>query len=242
MAFQTIFRRYELKYMLTVQQKDIIQQAMEPYMALDKYGQSTIRNIYLDTDNFRLIRRSIEKPAYKEKLRIRSYAQADYSSTVFVELKKKYDGVVYKRRIGLPQQQALNWICQRTTCPADTQISREIDYFIDFYGNVKPTVFLSYEREAYYDRSGEDFRITFDDQILFRQTDLSLMSPVYGTPILPQGMVLMELKCSGGIPLWMVEVLSREKIYKTAFSKYGTAYELQILPKQKETMIYGSNF
>ena len=242
MAFQTVFRRYELKYMLTVQQKDIIQQVMEPYMALDKYGRSTIRNIYLDTDNFRLIRRSIEKPAYKEKLRIRSYAQADYSSTVFVELKKKYDGVVYKRRIGLPQQQALNWICQRTTCPADTQLSREIDYFIDFYGNVKPTVFLSYEREAYYDRSGEDFRITFDDQILFRQTDLSLMSPVYGTPILPQGMVLMELKCSGGIPLWMVEVLSREKIYKTAFSKYGTAYELQILPKQKETMIYGSNF
>ena len=242
MAFQTVFRRYELKYMLTVQQKDIIQQVMEPYMALDKYGRSTIRNIYLDTNNFRLIRRSIEKPAYKEKLRIRSYAQADYSSTVFVELKKKYDGVVYKRRIGLPQQQALNWICQRTTCPADTQISREIDYFIDFYGNVKPTVFLSYEREAYYDRSGEDFRITFDDQILFRQTDLSLMSPVYGTPILPQGMVLMELKCSGGIPLWMVEVLSREKIYKTAFSKYGTAYELQILPKQKETMIYGSNF
>ena len=242
MAFQMVFRRYELKYMLTVQQKDIIQQVMEPYMALDKYGRSTIRNIYLDTDNFRLIRRSIEKPAYKEKLRIRSYAQADYSSTVFVELKKKYDGVVYKRRIGLPQQQALNWICQRTTCPADTQISREIDYFIDFYGNVKPTVFLSYEREAYYDRSGEDFRITFDDQILFRQTDLSLMSPVYGTPILPQGMVLMELKCSGGIPLWMVEVLSREKIYKTAFSKYGTAYELQILPKQKETMIYGSNF
>ena len=242
MAFQTVFRRYELKYMLTVQQKDIIQQVMEPYMALDKYGRSTIRNIYLDTNNFRLIRRSIEKPAYKEKLRIRSYAQADYSSTVFVELKKKYDGVVYKRRIGLPQQQALNWICQRTTCPADTQISREIDYFIDFYGNVKPTVFLSYEREAYYDRSGEDFRITFDDQILFRQTDLSLMSPVYGTPILPQGMVLMELKCSGGIPLWMAEALSQEKIYKASFSKYGTTYEQLIFPhsmKQKERINNG---
>ena len=242
MAFQTVFRRYELKYMLTVQHKDIIQQVMEPYMALDKYGRSTIRNIYLDTNNFRLIRRSIEKPAYKEKLRIRSYAQADYSSTVFVELKKKYDGVVYKRRIDLPQQQALNWICQRTTCPADTQISREIDYFIDFYGNVKPTVFLSYEREAYYDRSGEDFRITFDDQILFRQTDLSLMSPVYGTPILPQGMVLMELKCSGGIPLWMAEALSQEKIYKASFSKYGTAYEQLIFPhsmKQKERINNG---
>ena len=242
MAFQTVFKRYELKYMLTVQQKDIILRAMEPYMSLDKYGRTTIRNIYFDTDDYRLIRRSIEKPTYKEKLRIRSYAQADHNSTVFVELKKKYDGVVYKRRIGLPHRQALEWICERADCPVDTQISREIDYFIDFYGNLKPTVFLSYEREAYYDRSGGDFRVTFDDQILFRQTDISLMSPVYGTPVLPKGMALMELKCSGGIPLWMTKVLSEEKIYKTSFSKYGTAYAQLIFPHsmtQKEQMKHG---
>lgn len=241
-AFQTVFKRYELKYMLTVQQKDTILRAMEPYMSLDKYGRTTIRNIYFDTDDYRLIRRSIEKPAYKEKLRIRSYGQADYNSTVFVELKKKYDGVVYKRRIALPQQQAWNWICERSTCPIDTQISREIDYFIDFYGNPKPTVFLSYEREAYYDRKGTDFRVTFDDNILFRQTDMSLMSPVYGTPILHEGMVLMELKCSGGIPFWMAKVLSQEKIYKTSFSKYGTAYEQLIFPHsmtQKEQIKHG---
>ena len=242
MAFQTVFRRYELKYLLTVQQKDTILNAMEPYMALDKYGRSTIRNIYFDTDDYRLIRRSIEKPAYKEKLRIRSYAQAEENSTVFVELKKKYDGVVYKRRIALPQQQALEWICERSACPMDTPISREIDYFIDFYGIPQPTVFLSYEREAYYDRKGSDFRVTFDDQILFRQTDLSLMSPVYGTSILSDGMVLMELKCSGGIPLWMTMVLSQEKIYKTSFSKYGTAYEQLIFPHfmtQKEQIKHG---
>ena len=242
MAFQTVFKRYELKYLLTVQQKDAILRAMAPYMALDQYGRTTIRSIYFDTEDYRLIRRSIEKPAYKEKLRIRSYAQADRNSTVFVELKKKYEGVVYKRRIGLPQQQALSWICRRSACPMDTQISREIDYFIDFYGNPRPTVFLSYEREAYYDRSGGDFRVTFDDQILSRQTDISLMSPVYGTPLLPPGMVLMELKCSGGIPLWMAKVLSQEKIYKTSFSKYGTAYEQLILShsmKPKEQSKHG---
>ena len=245
MAFQTVFKRYELKYMLSVLQKEKILAAMEPHMALDKYGRTTIRNIYFDTDNYRLIRRSIEKPAYKEKLRIRSYCQATAESAVFVELKKKYENVVYKRRLPLQERAAMAWVCQLENCPVDTQIAREIDYFIDFYGKVKPTVFLSYEREAYYDKDGGDFRVTFDDHILARQTDVTLRSPIYGTPILPEDNVLLELKCAGGIPLWMVEVLSREGIYKTAFSKYGAAYSKLIFPEnynlQKEIMVYGSN-
>ena len=231
MAFQTVFKRYELKYMLTLEQKEKILEAMSPYMQLDKYGRTTIRNIYFDTASYRLIRRSIEKPAYKEKLRIRSYSQATSDSTVFVELKKKYEKVVYKRRLPLCESDAMAWVCRERACPFDTQISREIDYFIDFYEKLNPTVFLSYEREAYYDKGGGDFRVTFDDHILCRQTDVSLCSSVYGAPILPEGMVLMELKCSGGIPLWMVEVLSRERIYKTSFSKYGTAYTTLIFPE-----------
>ena len=250
MAFQTVFKRYELKYMLTLEQKEKILEAMSPYMELDKYGRTGIRNIYFDTDNYRLIRRSIEKPAYKEKLRIRSYAQATADSTVFVELKKKYDKVVYKRRLPLCEQDAMAWVCHEQICPVNTQISREIDYFIDFYGKLIPTVFLSYEREAYDDKNGGDFRVTFDDNILCRQTDITLCSPAYGAPILPQEKVLMELKCSGGIPLWMVEVLSHERIYKTSFSKYGTAYSTLIFPAktkqilfpQKESMTYGNNF
>ena len=249
MAFQTVFKRYELKYMLTPLQKEKILEAMSPYMQLDKYGRTTIRNIYFDTDNYRLIRRSIEKPAYKEKLRIRSYSQATSDSTVFVELKKKYQKVVYKRRLPLCENDAMAWVCRERACPFDTQISREIDYFIDFYGKLNPTVFLSYEREAYYDKGGGDFRVTFDDHILCRHTDVSLCSSVYGAPILPEGMVLMELKCSGGIPLWMVEVLSRERIYKTSFSKYGTAYTTLIFPeiylpnsiKHKEIITNGCN-
>ena len=249
MAFQTVFKRYELKYMLTLEQKEKILEAMSPYMQLDKYGRTTIRNIYFDTDSYRLIRRSIEKPAYKEKLRIRSYSQATADSTVFVELKKKYDKVVYKRRLPLCERDAMSWVCGEVKCPVNTQISREIDYFSDFYGTLKPTVFLSYEREAYYDKGGGDFRVTFDDNILARQTDVSLCSDLYGEPILPEGKVLMELKCSGGIPLWMVEVLSRERIYKTSFSKYGTAYSALIFPeiylpnsiKHKEIITNGCN-
>ena len=249
MVFQTVFKRYELKYMITLEQKDKILKAMSPHMELDKYGRSTIRNIYFDTDNYRLIRRSLEKPAYKEKLRIRSYAQASHDSTVFVELKKKYDKVVYKRRISLTEHEAMEWVCRGRACPQNTQISREIDYFIDFYGKLTPKVFLSYEREAFYDKNGGGFRVTFDDNILCRKTEVNLCEPAYGEEILPDGKILMELKCSGGIPLWMVEVLSREQIYKTSFSKYGTAYSSLIFPEaylpkamiHKELITNGSN-
>lgn len=231
MAFQTIFKRYEIKYMLTTEQKQKLLEIMEPYMALDKYGRSSIRNIYFDTDTYRLIRNSIEKPIYKEKLRIRSYGRASEDSTVFVELKKKYNHVVYKRRISLPEAEAMEWVCNRIPCGKQKQIQREIDYFIDYYETLHPAVFLSYEREAFYAMDGSDFRVTFDDTILCRENDLSLCSDAYGTLILPEEKVLMEIKCSGGIPLWMVQALSEEHIYKTSFSKYGTAYQTMIFPR-----------
>lgn len=238
MAFQAVFKRYELKYLLTRQQKARILEAMEPYMALDQYGRTTIRNIYFDTDNYRLIRRSIEKPAYKEKLRIRSYQKAKPESTVFVELKKKYDSVVYKRRMSLSEEEALDWVTGKMHCKEETQISDEIDYFLHYYETLHPVVFLSYEREAYFCKDGGDFRVTFDDNILCRQEDLSLESDVWGTPILEEGKVLMEIKCSGGIPLWMAHVLSQEHIYKTSFSKYGTAYQTMIFPNTKGGLLY----
>lgn len=240
MPYQTIFKRYELKYLLTKVQKEIVLKAMESYMALDKYGRTTIRNLYFDTNNYRLIRRSIEKPAYKEKLRIRSYRKASPDTPVFVELKKKYKGVVYKRRIPLPEKDAVNWICAGNSCTEKTQITDEIDYFLQYYGNLHPTVFLSYEREAYYSKDGSDFRITFDENILCRQSNLSLESDVGGNLILDTNLCLMEIKCSGGIPLWMTSVLSQEHIYKTSFSKYGTAYQTLIYPKLKGETIYGN--
>lgn len=124
----------------------------------------------------------------------------------------------------------MEWMAGERHCSAETQISDEVDYFLTYYGNLRPAAFLSYEREAYYSKDGSDFRVTFDDTILFRQRDLSLESEVYGKPILPEGTVLMELKCPGAIPLWMAHALSREHIYKTSFSKYGTAYAKEIFP------------
>lgn len=233
MAYQAVFRRYELKYMLTPEQKETILRGIEPYMAIDEYGRTTIRNIYFDTPSYRLIRASIEKPMYKEKLRIRSYEQATHDSKVFVEIKKKYDKVVYKRRTSLPEAEAMHWLCdrQRPDTVKKQQIANEIDYFLDFYGELGPAVFLTYEREAFFTKEKSDFRVTFDDNILCREDNVDLTADVYGTKILPEGKILMEIKCSGGIPLWMVDILSREKIYKTSFSKYGTAYRDIILPR-----------
>ena len=231
MAFQTVFKRYELKYMLTYEQKEKVLQAMEPYMSIDDYGRTTIRNIYFDTDNYRLVRHSIEGVGYKEKLRIRSYDKAVPYSTVFVELKKKYQSIVYKRRISLTEDAAMKWVLGELKCPNKNQISEEVDYFLEYYETLHPVAFLSYEREAFYSKDQSDFRVTFDDTILCRREDLSLESEVYGTLLLPEGMTLMELKCSGSIPMWLTHTLSEEQIYKTSFSKYGTAYKMMILPE-----------
>lgn len=232
MSYKSVFRRYELKYLLTSEDRDYVLDAIAPYMKLDRYGHTTIRNVYYDTDTYRLIRRSIEKPVYKEKLRVRSYRLADKDSEVFVELKKKYDGVVYKRRIALPEALATDWLCGNISAPQDTQISREIDYFLSHYGVLSPKMFLSYERDAYYDMNGGDFRVTFDTNILCRRTDISLCHEPYGHSVLPDDRILMEIKCPGAIPLWMVDILSKRKIYKTPFSKYGRAYLDTVLPEQ----------
>ena len=233
-----------MKYLLDPQQKEKMLQAMEPYMSLDQYGRTTIRNLYFDTDTrnlyfdtdtYRLVRHSIEKPAYKEKLRIRSYSQAMPYSTVFVELKKKYKKIVYKRRIALPEKEAMEWVSGERHCSQESQISEEIDYFFQYYQDLHPAVFLSYEREAYYSEDHSDFRVTFDEKILCRQEDLSLESEVYGTPILPKERALMEIKCSGGIPLCLAMalllglVMAFAYMYRTRYTK-SFVVTLALLP------------
>jgi len=230
LAYQTVFKRYELKFKISAKQKAVILLAMAPYMKPDLYGRSTIRNIYFDTENYRLIRSSNEKPVYKEKLRIRSYDRATEESTVFVELKKKCNQVVFKRRQSMKQNAAMDWISGKRGRPNNSQIAREIDYFLAFYEALHPAMFISYEREAYHSSSGDGFRITFDENILCRNTDLSLTYDPYGHLIIPDGEILMEVKCGGGIPLWLTRVLTEERIFKIPFSKYGHAYKNIIFP------------
>ena len=232
MEYQNVFKRYEIKYMLDPHQKEMVLAAMAPYMEPDEFGHTTIRNLYYDTDSYRLARTSIEKPEYKEKLRVRSYSETGPDSPVFVELKKKYDSVVYKRRISLPEKSAEGWLAKRQSPGSETQITREIDYFVGYYGTLKPVACISYERDAYRGRE-IDLRITFDRNILTRSEDMNL-SDVWGRSLLPEGMTLMEVKCPGSMPLWLTRVLTREKIFRTSFSKYGTAYQTVIYPGLKE--------
>lgn len=220
---QMIFKRYEIKYMITKAQRTLIRQEMGKHMIADSHGKSTILSLYFDTPDYLLVRRSIEHPLYKEKLRLRSYGVASSDSPVFVELKKKYDSVVYKRRTGMSEKEAEDYLFQGNA-PEDTQIIHEIDFTFNRYPDLKPAILLSYQREAYYAKDDPDFRITFDENILWRDDHLSLCSGVFGTPLLAPDQVLMEVKTAGAIPLWLVRILSENHIYKTTFSKYGTAY------------------
>lgn len=233
MGYQAVFERYEMKYVLTRPQKQRLLARMQGRMKLDGYGRTTIRNLYFDTPDFRLIRHSLDRPVYKEKLRVRSYCRAGMDDPVFVELKKKYQSVVYKRRVSLPQAQALDWLCRGESAPEETQITREIGYFRDFYRDLQPKVFLSYEREAYYALDGTDFRITLDENILSREKAVTLASDIWGTPILDGELTLLEVKTSGGLPLWLTNFLTWEGIYKTSFSKCGSAYRDQIFAASK---------
>lgn len=225
MDAQMTFKRYELKYMLTASQVLMLKQAMREHMEEDRFGHSMIRNLYLDTDSFRLIRQSIEKPLYKEKLRVRSYGPAREADGVFVELKKKFDSVVYKRRLTLPCGQALEALKNGRPLPAIGQIAREIESFRGFYGpTLRPAMFLSYERDAFRANDGSEFRLTLDTNIRWRTDRLNLGSDCEGSTLLEPDQVLMELKTAGGMPLWMVHFLSEQGIRKVSYSKYGTAY------------------
>ncbi len=230
MDIEKVFKRYEIKYLLTNDQMQRILSEMSPYMKEDEFGATTISNIYYDTPDFRLIRRSLEKPLYKEKLRLRSYKTPDKADTVFLEIKKKYQSVVYKRRCKTSYEKAMDYLSNGVPFE-DSQILREITYFLDYYGHPGPGCFISYDRQAYYGITDHSFRITFDKNILWRTQDLALDSGVYGQPILKDGTCLMEIKTLGCIPLWLTRILTEEHIYRTSFSKYGTAY-MQMLEQQ----------
>lgn len=229
MNYQCIFKRYELKYLITKKQQLLIKEAMVPFMQEDQYGQSSISNIYFDTPSYLLIRRSLESPIYKEKLRMRSYGTAQPDSRVFVELKKKYQAIVYKRRTPMTEKEAVKYLLFGSPAPGNGQIIQEINYFQQLYRPLIPAMFISYQREAFFGKADPNFRITFDEEILWRQNDLSLCVEPYGDPLLEKEQVLMELKTSGAIPLWMTRLLTENRIYKTSFSKYGNAYKTQLL-------------
>ena len=227
------FDRRELKYRITDAQRAALEAAFGARMVPDEHGESTICNIYYDTADYRLIRASLEKPAYKEKLRLRSYGVTEPGGEVFLELKKKYKGIVYKRRITLPEDAAGEFIAGRAPLGEHGQIGREIEYFTAFYAPLLPAVHLSCERCAWFSREDRDLRITFDKNIRFRQEDVSLTLPAGGRRILSEGESLMEIKAAAALSLWLVSELDTLGIYQSTFSKYGEAYKAILAGAQK---------
>lgn len=221
---QTSFKRYEIKYLITQEQRENLMGVINEHMTADEYGKSTICNIYYDTPDKQLIRQSLEKPIYKEKLRVRSYGPARQDGIVFVELKKKFEGVVYKRRVCMSDSEASKFLSGKGDIGRKEQIIAEINYFKSFYRSIMPSMYISYDREAFHEREDKGVRLTLDDNILWRDTDLSLTVPPGGSPVLDEGVCLLEVKTHTSIPLWLSRELNALRIYQTSFSKYGTAY------------------
>ena len=278
---QTVFKRYEKKYLLSLEQYHALISRVIPRLRPDQYGKHSICNLYFDSRDFGLIRRSLEKPAYKEKIRLRSYGVPGPRDQVFLELKKKYDGVVYKRRVAMPLAEARQYLSVACATPGERlvsavsgegargflagamsadqlqlisagggtkaslaggmvlagagetfretgpgrsgQILKEIDYAIRFH-QVRPAVYLAYERIAFSGKEDPELRVTFDMNIRARDYGLVLEQGTFGVPLLGRGEFLMEVKIPGAMPLWMSRALSELGIYPVSYSKYGTYY------------------
>lgn len=222
------FRRIEKKYMITKNQYLRLKEIINKKMIEDEHGKSSICNIYLDTEQFDLIRHSITKPVYKDKVRLRSYNVPDMDSTVYLEIKRKYNGVVGKRRIEMKLREFYEYMNNKNSFAEGGQVKRELLYYFQFY-NLKQTMYISYDREAYYDKFDSDFRITFDSNILARNYDLELEKGIYGTNILEKDYYIMEIKTLGSIPIWLVKILDEFMLCPYSFSKYGEAYTQLVL-------------
>ncbi len=233
-----VFNRREVKYMLSDADKEALLSIIGNYMDCDPFNKGgktyPICNLYLDSESDELIRKSLEKPEFKEKIRLRSYGTVGLEDKVFLESKKKYGGIVNKRRTNFILQDAYKYF-EEGRIPENPvtkdgkilkmnmQVMKEIDYIMHFY-RLKPKVFISYDRWAFFEKNNSDFRLTIDTNIQTRREDLRLDSPAYGRPLLSEGQWLMEAKAFKAFPLWFTHFLAERSLFKTSFSKYGREY------------------
>lgn len=223
---QLTFKRYEAKYLLDQRQRDGLARLLEECMAPDEHGPSTVRNVYFDTPTALLARRSAEHPLYKEKIRERCYGAPHPFDPVFLELKKKCDGVVYKRRCRMAPMDAAEMVAGRGR--PQTQIERELDWACRSYEGLRPMAYLAYDREAFYSPTDRDFRVTLDAHPRVRWEDVRLTGPDEGEPVLSGDVTILEVKTTGGMPLWLVDYLSQNGVRKARVSKYGRAWEKRL--------------
>lgn len=238
-----VFNRYENKYFLTEDRLDRILSEVEEHMVPDKFNRGrktySISNIYFDTPDDYLIRASLAKPKYKEKLRLRAYGVPDKDGTAFLEMKKKFNGLVNKRRTSIPLQEGYLFAENGGMSPLseemNPQVTREIACMIRRYGTLAPKVMIAYDRLAYFEKGNPDLRISFDTNIRSRRYDLKLEEGNDGTLLIPEGIWLMEIKTASAVPLWLSSLLTREDVYKVSFSKYGYEYRCHVANRKEES-------
>ncbi|MBO4218278.1 MAG: polyphosphate polymerase domain-containing protein [Erysipelotrichaceae bacterium] len=227
MEYQQIFERVEAKYVLTDGQYDQLMKLIGPHLSPDLYPHSEIRSIYFDSGDFRLVRNSLDKPAYKEKLRLRSYGEVSDDSPVFLEIKKKCRGICYKRRQDMTYRQALNYtVFDRK--PMDSQIMNEIDY-LRTSCQLQPKVLICYQRDSFVSADQPDLRITFDRDVRFSLSNIALTNSNPEGTVLDSGSRIMEVKTLTAMPLWLTGVLDSLNVYPSSFSKYGAVYEKYLM-------------
>lgn len=222
-----VMKRCELKYLLDAEKTAYLKERLEGHMQIDQFGLTSIASLYYDTPDCRLIRTSLEKPEYKEKVRLRSYGLATDSSPVFLELKRKAYGVVYKRRVQSTIPLVEKFFDEDGDICAGGQINEEIKTFRDYYRPLVPSCLIIYDRTAYFEPGG-DLRLTLDANPRYRTEALTLQESMEGIPLLPEGWTILEVKVQDAMPLWLAEILSKGQIFKGSFSKYGEAYRQQL--------------
>ena len=222
-----VMKRYELKYLLSAEQTAYLREKLKGHMEPDAYGKTSIASLYYDTPDYRLIRTSMEKPEFKEKMRLRSYGLATSESPVFLELKRKAYGIVYKRRVQSTIPLVDRFLAGEGDICAGGQINKEITYFRDYYKDLVPACLIIYDRVAYFEPGG-DLRLTIDENPRYRADELNLTTSMEGIPLMQEGGTILEVKVQQAVPLWLSEILDKGRIYKGSFSKYGAAYERQL--------------
>ncbi len=221
-------KRYELKYLLDGPQTAFLKDRLRGHMELDQYGLTSIASLYYDTPSYQLIRTSVEKPPFKEKIRLCSYGLATEESPVYLELKRKAEGIVYKRRVKSTIPLVEKFFAGSGDICAGGQINQEITYFRDYYGALSPSCLIIYDREAYFEPGG-DLRLTIDHNPRYRVDHLNLTYSMEGVPLRPPGHTILEIKVQEAMPLWLTRILDEGRIYKNSFSKYGEAFRQQLI-------------
>lgn len=227
----TVMKRYELKYLLTAEQTAFLRERLKGHMEVDRYGKTSIASLYYDTPTYQLIRTSVEKPEFKEKIRLRSYGLATDGSPVFLELKRKAYGIVYKRRVETTIPLVKKFFSGEGDICAPGQINKEITVFRDFYKTLVPACLIIYDRMAYFEPGG-DLRLTIDENPRYRHDDLTLTKSMDGNSLLGEGWTILEVKVQDAMPLWLCGILSEGRISIGSFSKYGEVYRQQLLKTQ----------